>query len=460
MGMTDDARASEAVRLRRLGASIDDTAQRLGVGSDELQAFQYAAKLSGASIEDANTGLKFFQKNLGEAADKGGDAAAAFSKLGVNIRDGNGNVGETLDLLSGVAEGFSRLKTPAEKTTVAMQLFGRGGAALIPLLNQGQAGVKQLYAEFQRLGGGLDQSTIKALAEADDELDRLDFATKGLKGQLVAALVPALKSVVEWVTGAVGSFREFASQSYIVQSVVGTLTAAAVVAGVAWAVLNFEIALVVLALALLALAIDDVYTWMQGGDSVIGRFIDSLFGEGKSDELLKSVKQTYYEISDAIEDAGREAKGLWFAIRDLGDAIGVTFEPSVFDSWIATIKFMTRLVVGLVQAVTAVVRGVREAVQMLQGAGKTASSGPGGLAELLNDPAAAIREGLGVANVAPTIPASSSSTSNVQAAQNNDVKITINGVQDADGAGKAAGDAVSASLLGQRGSFASIAGGG
>ena len=52
-------------------------------------------------------------------------------------------------------------------------------------------GVDALYQEFEKLGGGLSGDTVKALAEADDSLDRLHFSTNTLKGTLVGGLAPS-----------------------------------------------------------------------------------------------------------------------------------------------------------------------------------------------------------------------------------------------------------------------------
>jgi hypothetical protein len=50
----------------------------------------------------------------------------------------------------------------AERTTVAMKLFGTSGAALIPLLEGGSEGAKKMFAEFERLGGAMSKDFVAA----------------------------------------------------------------------------------------------------------------------------------------------------------------------------------------------------------------------------------------------------------------------------------------------------------
>jgi methyl-accepting chemotaxis protein len=342
-----------------MGASIDDTAQRLGVGTEELQQFQYAVKISGGSIEDANNALKFFSKSIGDATTGTGDAAAQFAKLGVNIRGPNGEIGDTMDLLGGVAEGFKNLKTDGERTAMAMQLFGRGGLAMVPMLKRGQEGVAELAKEFKKLGGGLDEGTIKALADADDELDRLSFSGKALKAELVAALVPAIREVVGWVTSLVGQFRELARNSYIVETAMWSLAAVAGTLALVWAALNIEVLLAVAGVALFILAVDDLYTWLQGGDSVIGEFIDALFGEGKSDELLVELSKDYDDIKTSVDDASDAVDALVKAMDDLGDATGINIDGVASTAWSALLLHI-RTVAAEIKLVAQVIEWVAE----------------------------------------------------------------------------------------------------
>jgi hypothetical protein len=312
-------------------AHLDDTAQQLGVTTEQLQRFQYAAKLSGVSEDDASTSLKFLNKHLGEAASGAGTGADDFAALGVSVRDASGNMRPAVDLLPDMANGFQRLGTDGERTALAMKLFGRGGAALIPLLKQGGAGVSKLSAEFDALGGGLSGASVKAMADADDQLDRLKFSGRLLSTELIAALVPGLTKVVGWVTQGIGVFREFAKSSDSVQRV---LEIVAVIAGVAlavWALFNIEVIVAVAIFALLVLAAEDLWKTFDGGDTITRRLIDRLLGVGATQTIVDGLKSSFDSISTSIGTASAATDSIKAAIERLGAAMGITFGDDTID---------------------------------------------------------------------------------------------------------------------------------
>jgi hypothetical protein len=173
-----------------LGSKINDTAEKLGVGTDELQKFQYAAGLSGVSAEGAGKALQLLNKNMGEAIGGNKEAVETFAKLKIELKDGQGNVRELGDTLPELADAFSEMGSDQERTAAAMKIFGRSGAELLPLLKKGGEELANLNREFEELGGGMQDDFIKLADEAGDEMDRLKFAMTGLKSRIAVADAP------------------------------------------------------------------------------------------------------------------------------------------------------------------------------------------------------------------------------------------------------------------------------
>lgn len=80
-------------------------------------------------------------------------------------------------MLGDVAELFSLLPDGANKTALAVKLFGRSGAELIPLLNQGKEGLAEFDKLASDLGLTLDKETGKAAEDFNDNLTKLKLAT-------------------------------------------------------------------------------------------------------------------------------------------------------------------------------------------------------------------------------------------------------------------------------------------
>ena len=302
-----------------VGAELLHTSEMLGLTVGDLQAFQYAAANAGLGADEATTAMRFLNKNLGEAATKGGDSAAAFEKLGVHIKDANGQVRPTQDILSEVADGFVKLPGPAEKTAKAMEIFGRAGSKLIPLLNKGSKGIDEFYTEFEKLGGGIDEEFVQAAEEGEHQMNKLNLVWKSSKATIANALLPAFTWLVSSMTEAVSWLRQLSTHSNFLQVALWSLAAVTGALALIWAVLNIEIIAVVVVFALIVLAIDDIYTAFTGGKSVIGDFIDSIFGVGATQAVVGALKGGFDEVITALGGAWDAAKALVGAFGSVDD---------------------------------------------------------------------------------------------------------------------------------------------
>ena len=133
------------------GAQLKIMSERLGLSTDELQKFQFAAAQSGASAGEADAGLRLLNRTIGEAVGGNADAAGNFQKLGIALKDAHGEVRPTTEVIADIAEKMKNTSSQAQKTKIAMDAFGRGGVALIPMLSDGREGIEKLYGAFEEL---------------------------------------------------------------------------------------------------------------------------------------------------------------------------------------------------------------------------------------------------------------------------------------------------------------------
>lgn len=302
------------------GSRVNDLSEKLGIGTNELQKFQFAAGLVGIGGEEAAKALQFLNKNVGEALSGNKEASQAFAKLGVNLKDTGGNVRDTSELLPELADKFVGMGSDAERTAMAMKIFGKSGAALLPFLKGGAEGARKMAAEFDRLGGGMTKEFISAADEAGDEIDKLKFALHGWKSQIVFAILPAVTHVSKALQTAVGTLRKITKETNLAKAswvIFGAAsTAATAKAAVGWAKLlgvlpkdtSFwkavlglgEIALIAGLVALVMLAFEDLFVFLSGGDSVIGDIIDGLFGVGASKDVIVEVQKAFAGFYDEL----------------------------------------------------------------------------------------------------------------------------------------------------------------
>ena len=179
---------------------LDDLAQATGVSGETLSRFSIAAKLGGTDIEGLAGGLQKLNIKIDDAANGGSQAAAAFGRIGVSVKDAGGEVRSTEDILGDVAERFATMEDGAAKTSIAVDLFGKSGTNLIPMLNSGRDGLDEAARAADALGITLSGDTIAAAAAAGDSLDLMGQISVGLGNKIMAEVAPTITGLTERFT--------------------------------------------------------------------------------------------------------------------------------------------------------------------------------------------------------------------------------------------------------------------
>ena len=145
-------------------------------------------------------------RRLVAANDGGAKAAEMAATLGTSFVGANGDVRNLGEILPGVADKFKAMKDGPEETALAMQLFGRAGAQMLPFLNRGSAGIEELKAKAQELGVVLDQEGIAKFAAYRKSTREFDMAMQGMQVTLGSELIPAATSGMNALNGLASVF--------------------------------------------------------------------------------------------------------------------------------------------------------------------------------------------------------------------------------------------------------------
>ncbi len=326
-GAVGAAAGAFITHVAHVGDEIGDTAERLGVSTDALQAFGLAAQLGGSSAEAMGMALGFLNDKIGDAA-RGGASAKEFQKLGIAFKDTNGNIRPTEEVFGDAADKISKLKTTAEQTTAAMNLFGRPGKQLVPLLSKGSKGLEEMRKQLKALGGGFSKEGVKASSDFADSMDKLAVVGKSWLSGVAVAFLPTIQKLVDWFSKATVAILEVANKSNIFQAIMVALGAVLTVFAIQAAVAAAPLLLMALAIAAVVLIVDELITLFTGGKSIIGDTIDEIFGEGKSTELVVAVKEAWVAIVDGVKAAYEWAKKYSEEIRLVYDIVsGLTSLP-------------------------------------------------------------------------------------------------------------------------------------
>jgi lambda family phage tail tape measure protein len=172
------------------GDELFNLQAKTGVAANALIGIGNAAKLADVDMATLGKGLGKLNINLVKAAEGNDDLARKFQALGVNVKDANGQVVPADQALKQIADRFADMPDGAQKAAAAVALFGKAGADLIPLLNEGAA--------------AMDEFTYKVsddfAARSDlfnDTITELGIKAQGFGMELTDALLPALQSILE-----------------------------------------------------------------------------------------------------------------------------------------------------------------------------------------------------------------------------------------------------------------------
>jgi len=175
--------------------NVSKMSQKVGVSVEALQGYQYAARLADVESETLSKSLAKLAKNMYEMASASG--SSPFRELGLSVTDSIGHLKTTDVMLEEIAEKFSHMKDGTEKTALAMKLFGKSGAELIPLLNAGKEGLQEMREEAEKLGIIFSAEDAARAEEFNDNISRIEMTFKGIATRVTGEVLPTLLNVSE-----------------------------------------------------------------------------------------------------------------------------------------------------------------------------------------------------------------------------------------------------------------------
>ncbi|QBQ98169.1 hypothetical protein [Paraburkholderia pallida] len=197
-----------------LADAMGKSAEKAGVSVAAISTLSYASKFAGVESDALTASLGKLGKTMVDVETGGKKSAAVFQVLGVSATEQSGKLRAADQVLLDIAERFSNMPDGVAKTTLAMDLFGKSGAELIPFLNGGKEGIAALQEEARKLGLELSDNDVVASAQFNDNLERLHARAQGMWRLLAMQLVPTLDRVADTMVksgGAASDFQVFIS---------------------------------------------------------------------------------------------------------------------------------------------------------------------------------------------------------------------------------------------------------
>ncbi|MYM37265.1 hypothetical protein GTP38_23340 [Duganella sp. FT94W] len=194
-------------------------------GIDAADAMDELREKTGLLMEDvAGVRLIFQREGFGDQ-----ELVASMSKLSKAITEGGGALGamkistkeasgefrSTKAVLYDVADQFAAMENGAQKSAFAMDIFGKSGVALIPMLNGGSEGMRDMAEMAEKLGLVLSQETATAAGDFNDTMFLIGQGSQGIAQGIAAELVPTLNSLAGSFLESMTSGGKLASTAHI-----------------------------------------------------------------------------------------------------------------------------------------------------------------------------------------------------------------------------------------------------
>lgn len=190
------------------GSELLLLSQRTGISVEALSRLKYAAGQSGVATEDLEGALRHMGKTVQAAADGSQTARESLASLGVTVQD-LANLSKE-DILLRLASGVSNIANPLTRGARALEVFGKKGETMLPMLQRGQEGIRGLMNQADRLGLTKSEESVQAafrLQVAFKTLGKVGESAFNSLGSAIAGpltdalnnLVPHIVSMGRWV---------------------------------------------------------------------------------------------------------------------------------------------------------------------------------------------------------------------------------------------------------------------
>jgi hypothetical protein len=254
-----------------------------------LEAYQYSASLAGSSTEEFNKALQKQTLTIGDAMAGGKAQQDAFASLGLDA--GALSQMDSTSAFAAIAESISKIENPAKRASLAVDIFGKSGAKLIPTLMQGKAGLAASAEEYKKLAGEINRVDAAQIEAANDALSKIGVAVSGIGRAIAIEVAPYITTLADEVLTLSGRFTDMrsAAKEAAVSSVTGF--------GYAYDAVQFfatGINVVRAALAKLIGLYASFVSWMISNGSKIAAFLG-----------FENVSASLGEVSTFVEQIGQ-----------------------------------------------------------------------------------------------------------------------------------------------------------
>lgn len=186
-----------ANKAMEAGDRVDKMSQKIGMSRKSFQEWDYIMSQNGGNIESLQMGYKALANQMDGVRKGSKDSIGYFQKLGVAVKDNQGNLRSQEEVFNDTVRALQRMKNPTEKAVIASKLFGKSALEMKPLLNQSADAVDNLRAKCNDLGMVMSDDAIDAGVKLKDTIDTIQRTFSAFGNQIGAEVMPAIQTLAD-----------------------------------------------------------------------------------------------------------------------------------------------------------------------------------------------------------------------------------------------------------------------
>lgn len=168
-----------ALDIANYADSFSDMSAQYGIGVKSLQEFNYIASQSSTTIDQLMSTMTMMYNKAKSDAD-------VFTKLGVSVRDANGNMKDMDTLFWEVKTALDNVENSGDKSALMLEAFGRNAMAVGEVLRKDTTELQSMAQRAKELGIVMDEQTIAKADKFNNQLAELKLRAKAAFADLIA----------------------------------------------------------------------------------------------------------------------------------------------------------------------------------------------------------------------------------------------------------------------------------
>ena len=182
---------------------LSKLSRRLGMTYGEMAGLKLASDLSGVALEKLTMGATKLDVAFVNASNGSQEAIDKFTSLGLSMVDLQKMSPE--QRFSAIADAIAKLPTAAERSAAAIKLFGKSGAELLPLFEEGAGAIKKATDQAKAFGLSLTNAQGLGVEKMNDSFTSAFAAIQGLATQVVSNLAEPISRIIDDFTNFVAA---------------------------------------------------------------------------------------------------------------------------------------------------------------------------------------------------------------------------------------------------------------